>query len=98
MAFQTTDPALSTESKAFTALASQRKTTEVPRVFLAKANTEYDVFAAGSVTLFCVLRTLRKVAYARELESLDTKSSVDWVGVRQIISLYRADKKHLPCK
>jgi len=40
----------------------------------------------------------REMAYACELESLDTKRSVDCGEVRQIISLYSADRKHFPCK
>jgi len=39
------------------------------------------------------------MAYAFELESLDdTKNSIDCGGARQIISLYSADRKKLPCK
>jgi len=33
-----------------------------------------------------------------ELESLNTKRSVDCGDARQIISLYSADRKHLLCK
>jgi len=41
---------------------------------------------------------LREVAYACELESLYTERSADCADVRQIISLYSADRKQLPCK
>ena len=68
-------------------------------MFAAQANTEHSVFLleVGRWSLFSGL--LREMTYACELESLDdTKNSVDCDGVRQIISLYSADRKHLPCK
>jgi len=40
----------------------------------------------------------REVAHTCELESLNTKTNVDCGDARQIISLYGADRKHLPCK
>ena len=55
--------------------------------------------SAGSVTWSLRSELLREMAYACELESLDdTKNSVDCDGERQFISLYSADRKHLPCK
>jgi hypothetical protein len=41
---------------------------------------------------------LQEVAYACELESLDITRSGDCSDVRQIISFYSADRKHLPHK
>jgi hypothetical protein len=53
-------------------------------VFAAQANTEYAVF-------------LQEVAYVCESPLL-TKRHVESVDVRQIIPLYSADRKRLPCK
>jgi len=64
--------------------------TAVSCVFAAQANT--------AVWRSVRSELLQVVAYAHELESLDTKRSIDCVDMRQIISLYSTDRKHLPCK
>jgi len=62
-------------------------------VFATEANTEHVVFLQEVCS-----ELLREMPYACERESLDTKSSVECGGARQIISLYSADRKHLQCK
>jgi hypothetical protein len=71
--------------------------TAVSRVFASQANTEHAVFLQA-VWRCGHSELLLEVAYVCELESLDTKRSVDCVDLRQIISLYSADRKHLLCK
>jgi len=87
-----------TGSKAFTALAFQRKTTAVLHMFAAEANTEHAVFLLEVCRWSVCSELLQQMVHACELESLDTKRRVDSANVRQIISLYSADRKHLPCK
>jgi len=71
--------------------------TAVSRVFASQTNTEHAVFLKA-VWRSVHSELLLEVAYAFELESLDTKRSFDCVDVRQIISLCSAGRKHLLCK
>ena len=67
-------------------------------MFAAQENKEHVVFLQ-EVSCWTVRGGLfREVAHTCELESLNTKKSIDCGDAKQIISLYGADRKHFPCK